>query len=257
MLPIENTIWDISDNIKVNGVEVWNESQTSMNQLLRDIENLGYHAGKKFEKEIEKLLRSKKIKYKAQPNGSQSYPDFHLFFGAKKLDLECKSGTTKKVTWNQGYPRDNGVYAFSTKHKACAGNYLFMGQDHWPKDVKDYFLKEVLPKVKIDQDHHNTVAKSKFGDDLPFTYYCREMWTDRRSPTENSESKKINVYEFCYKELADEFDGNNKELSQDLRPEAQEEAGSILHTRSTEEGGIRLNTDTRWRTNTGKLLWYR
>ena len=64
-----------------------------------------------------------------------------------------------------------------------------MGQDHWPKDVKDYYLKEVLPIVKADQATHNKIAKDKFGDDLPFTYYCREMWPDRRSPIDNKDEK--------------------------------------------------------------------
>ena len=196
-----NTVWEISAGITINGVKIWNKNQLLMNKILDEITSLDHHSGKKLEKAVEKILKSNGLRYKSQPNGSQKYPDFHVWLGDKRFNIECKSSKSKKITWNQGYPKDNGVYIFSTSSKKCRGIYLFMGQDHWPEDVKKYYLEEVKFRIKADQDVHNNIAKTKFGDDLPFTYYCREMWTDRRSPIDNKRKKHKNVYNYCYKEL--------------------------------------------------------
>ena len=201
MLAIDNCVWEVSDTIKVNGVEIWNKNQLLMKKVLDEILSLDYHGGKKLEKAVEETLKANNIKYKSQPNGSQRFPDFHVWFGDKKFNIECKSSKGKKITWNQSYPRDNSVYIFSTSSKKCRGTYLFLGHNHWPSDVRDYYLNEVLSKVKAAQDVHNEKAKDKFGDDLPFTYYCREMWNDRRSPIDNKDEKVKRVYDHYYKEL--------------------------------------------------------
>ena len=201
MIAIDNCVWEVSDAIRVNGLEIWNKEQLLMKKILNELSSLDYHTGKKLEKAVEKVFKSNNLKYKPQPNGQQKYPDFHVWVGHKMFAVECKSSKSKKITWNQGWPKDNSLYVFSTSSKKCRGTYLFMGQDHWPSDVKDYYLKEVLVRVKADQATQNKIAREKFGDDLPFTYYCREMWNDRRSPIDNNEEKIKNVYDYFYKEL--------------------------------------------------------
>ena len=179
----------------------FNENQLLMNKVLNDIMLLDYYSGKQLEKEVEKILIKNMVKYKSQPNGSQKFPDFHVWLGNKKFNLECKSSKGKKPTWNQSYPRNNSLYIFSTSSKKYRGTYLFMGDNYWEKEVREHFIEVVLPMVKAQQLAINNAAKVKFGKDLPFTYYNREMWQDRRSPINDSKKRIQEVYDYFYKEL--------------------------------------------------------
>ena len=178
-----------------------NKNQLLMKKILDEILSLGYYSGKKLEKAVEEILIANGVKYKSQPNGSQKFPDFHVYFNDKEFNIECKSNKGTKITWNQSYPRDNSLYVFSTSTKKYMGTHLFMGQDHWRKEVKDYFLNKVLTRVKKQQDRENKKAKSKFGDDVDLSYYCRQMWEDKKSPIDNRIEKLKNVYDYFNKEL--------------------------------------------------------
>ena len=230
MLAIDNCVWEVSDTIKINGIEVWNKNQLLMKQVLDDLGNMSYYPNgkKEHEKAVREILLShgmvekfkgkygkgrsaltkpflEKKKYPKgqyfiwQPHGSQSYPDFYLFCGGVKIPLECKSSKGKGgITWNSGYPREGGIYIFADGKQDK--NYLFMGEDHWnPKQKKKWFAARGTLKARVQE------LKEEFDkefDNTDFYLYFREMWLDRINiQTTDTDKKLKNVYDYFYKEL--------------------------------------------------------
>ncbi len=92
-----------------------------------------------------------------QPNGSQKYPDLQLICVIDKtshiLNMELKSGKDWKIMWNDGYPRKNTIYIFTstTKNKTLLLDYDDLITDDEMKDVikaKD-FIREINEKYCV------------------------------------------------------------------------------------------------------------
>jgi adenine-specific DNA-methyltransferase len=84
-----------------------------INQLVSDIEKIGYHAGVLLEKKVKEILITNGIRFEYQPNGSQRFPDF--FIKEHNLNLECKSSSGSKPMWNCSYPKQDTLYVISCK----------------------------------------------------------------------------------------------------------------------------------------------
>ena len=103
------------------------------------------------EKQVESVLKKHKIRYKAQPNGSQKFPDFRLL--DYELDLECKSSSGYKPMWNRGIPRPDALYIITCKKlnqtNIFFGEYVLSAEKRKKLIEKDIKYKKM---IKDDQD---------------------------------------------------------------------------------------------------------
>ena len=116
--------------------------------FLRDVLKLPYKPNPQdnpeHENQVGDLLKKHKIKYKAQPNGSQEFPDFHL--EEYDIDLECKSIQGKKPKLNSNLPKPNVVYILASG-KADKIN-IFFGQDVCPTKFKKFLEDNMVAYIK-------------------------------------------------------------------------------------------------------------
>ena len=101
----------------------------TLEAFLRDVLKLPYKPNPQYnpehENQVENLLKKHNIKYVAQPNGSQKFPDFHL--EEYDIFLECKSIQGKTPKLNSHLPKHNIIYILASG-KANKVN-IFLGQD--------------------------------------------------------------------------------------------------------------------------------
>jgi len=116
--------------------------------------------------------------YISQPYGSQSAPDFMIFYKGKKIELECKSSKGGTITWNSGFPTKERIYLYS------CGNQLqstyFMGDD-WITHQQYILLQAAKEDLKKKTKEWNDRFK-KEQPDCPLYLYFREMWQDTEKP---------------------------------------------------------------------------
>ena len=138
-------------------------------KFIEDVIKLPYRKNPQYnplhEKQVESLLKKHKIRYKAQPNGSQKFPDFRLL--DYELDLECKSSANYKPMWNRGIPRPDALYIITCK-KLNRTN-IFFGKYVLSKEERE-FVKGVDKAVKA------YCKKLMSGHNGVWTVYCRNAF---------------------------------------------------------------------------------
>ena len=137
------------------------------------------------EKQVEDLLIEYNINYVAQPNGSQSFPDFHLV--DYNLDLECKSSKGTKPMWNRGVPKPGALYIFSSKR--LSRTTFFWGHDVCPPQT----YKRL---VEADRNYHEMINQyNDENDGDGWINYPRLAFDNRgpNSPDYWKESHIMNV----------------------------------------------------------------
>jgi hypothetical protein len=134
-------------------------------EFLEDVVRLPYKPNPQnnphHEKQVESLLKKHKIRYKAQPNGSQKFPDFRLL--DYELNLECKSSVGYKPMWNRGLPRPDALYIITCK-KLNRTN-IFFGKYVLPAKKRKKLLENDIKWKKLIQDDQD--------DDDIFVLYPR------------------------------------------------------------------------------------
>jgi len=151
-------------------------------EFLEDVVRLPYKPNPQdnpqHENQIEELLIKHKIKYIAQPNGSQQFPDFRLL--DYELDIECKSVKGYAPMWNRGLPRPDALYILTSKKLNRSGAF-FGKQVCSEKKYKKLIERDKQYKqmIKDDQDaedgfeiYPRLAFKDKGGN------YKKKYWDD-------------------------------------------------------------------------------
>jgi len=127
--------------------------------FLEDVLKLPYKPNPQYnpehENQVEALLKKHKIKYVAQPNGSQAFPDFDLL--EYVIDLECKSIQGKKPKLNSNLPKPNVVYILASG-KANKVN-IFMGQDIVSAKDKKIVQDIMADNIKYVKENNKNMPK--------------------------------------------------------------------------------------------------
>ena len=127
--------------------------------------------------------------YITQPFGTQSYPDFLVFYRQKIICLETKytSKKQKVPVWNSGLPRPNGIYIFGAY--GLRDITFFSGRDVLsPDETKgchDFF--ETLKTAERNYNTENLMAQ-KYG----FGVYSRKAFSQGKK---FNKSAVINYFE--------------------------------------------------------------
>lgn len=129
-----------------------------MINFLMDVKKLPYKSNSQqnpeHENQVEDLLKKWGISYKAQPNGPQSFPDFHLV--DYNLDLECKSSKGRNPMWNRGVPKPDALYIISSE--SLSRTTFFWGRDVCPPQTykrlieADRYYHEMINKFNDESD---------------------------------------------------------------------------------------------------------
>ena len=144
-----------------------------MNKFLKSCLDLKYVSNKNggHEKNVEKLLKEYDFKYEAQPNGSQAYPDFYVWFKGVRHEIECKSSKQTFPTFNGGLPHSEGIYVFSSER--YDETTLFRGCDVVGKTKRKEYDKVVSELNEVLDRHRETWKEDPRG----FDFYIRNMYT--------------------------------------------------------------------------------
>lgn len=106
------------------------------------------------EKAVETLLKKYNVRYEAQPNGPQQFPDFKVQVGTYTLDIECKSTKQHKPMWNCAAPVGSAIYILTSKQKDRTT--LFLGKDVCPRETYNRLIEDKqFIKKKINEYNEN------------------------------------------------------------------------------------------------------
>jgi len=125
------------------------------------------------ENQVEVLLIKHKLKYVAQPNGTQNSPDFHVYHKDIVISLEKKSAKGAKPTYNSGLPKKGVIYIFSSKKYNATT--IYYAEDVLSDEMREAYddLIAALDKV-VKTFQNNPVIKACTRG---FNFYMRAMYT--------------------------------------------------------------------------------
>lgn len=168
-LNLQKLIFDL-ESIKISKTIKGMTQTNSKKQTDMVIKILQNHNFKQIQN-IRKLPSQNGLYFVEQPNGTQKFPDFTLFSrfndNESKIDLELKVGS-KKIMWNDGFPKKEAIYLFSCTKYICSKLYTgFIIED------SDYKLYEDLCKLlkKINSDKKSKTHTNPFS---VFRFYVRK-----------------------------------------------------------------------------------
>ena len=165
LLSIHKLIHDL-ENIKISKTIRGMTQKNSKIQTNMVIEILNKHNFKQLPN-IRKIPSQTGLYFVEQPNGTQKFPDFTLISKLDeketKLDLELKVGS-KKIMWNDGFPKREAVYLFScTKY---IDSKLYTGNIIEESDYQQYEdLCKLLKKINLEKKvktHSNPFSIFRF-----------------------------------------------------------------------------------------------
>jgi hypothetical protein len=146
------------------------KDEKNMKKFIEDVLNLPYSPNPQdnpqHENEVEALLKKHKIKYVAQPNGSQQFPDFRLL--DYELDMECKSVKSYVPMWNRGLPRPDALYIITSK-KLNKSHVLFgrqvCSEEKYKKLIAlDEKYKQMIKDDQASEDSFEIYPRLAFKD---------------------------------------------------------------------------------------------
>jgi len=143
-----------------------------------------------------------------QPNGKQQQPDILLLLHSRGIFIEMKSSKDDdKITWNGGFPRNNGVYIFNgtSTHITEDDRHttFFMGNDLITKQEKNILLEGREQNKKNANDTTNQRLKLIESD---WKLYPRAMFSYSgkflSSPLRNQREQNVieHVMKFNWKQ---------------------------------------------------------
>ncbi|MGL4647257.1 MAG: hypothetical protein ACRCVI_00840 [Mycoplasmoidaceae bacterium] len=133
--------------------------------------------------------------YIHQPNGSQNYPDFIVFFKSKVIPIEIKYSksskrivnlNSKKPMWNSNLPKPNGIYIYGVSNFDVT---FFKGEDVLNYDTRNLlinFFNELNAGEKIFEE-----KLSKLDNPFGFYPYIRRAYQQNNKFSTFKNEKKI------------------------------------------------------------------
>lgn len=125
-----------------------------------------------FESVVESQLIKLNVRYIAQPNGTQSPPDFRLFIDNHEYNLELKSSKNGYAMWNSSLPVENTIYFYvNTKDNTRA---VFLG-----RDIMSIAETELLLEYSAKYNQLAAEYNARLQDSA-WSVYPRKMFENRK-----------------------------------------------------------------------------
>jgi len=138
-----------------------------------------------------------KWKFIFQPFGSQSYPDFIIFFENFLIPLEIKFNKNNgNPMWNSGYPKKNWIYIYWNWSKEDVT--FFLG-DNVLNDIERNIMEEFFYKLKILEQNVNKELIQYDINNTGFQVYIRKAFNQKNTKN-NTEVSFLNNSKRRYRE---------------------------------------------------------
>lgn len=152
----------------------------AMNEFFEDCLELPFRTNSQdnplHELQVEELLIKHGLPYKAQPNGIQNSPDFHVFFNGKTYSVECKSSKQAFPTYNGGLPKPGAIYVFSSaKYNETT---IYFAEDVVSNRKRELF-QELMKELNDVLEKFRELQEWKGDDDRGFDFYIRNMFIQK------------------------------------------------------------------------------